>query len=265
MRILLLGVIAAAAGFSILGAAIGAEEPLAVEASIPLGQIPGRIDRLAYDSKRGRLIVAELGNDSVSIVDLDQRTVLHRISGLHTPQGVAYFAANDTIYVTSAGDGTVRRFKADNFTEGARTNLGDDADGIRIDPASSQALVGYGPGGLALLQEAIGETSTTKRKKPPTGFLIPDKKDAQSQTKQTKKGAARTGILLPAHPEGFQIDPRGQRLFVNLAELGEVGVVDRPSGKLTARWRVPGLEANFPMSIDEEGWRVLVVFWRTPR
>ncbi len=265
MRLLIVGAIAAIAGLSILGSAAGAEEPLALEASIPLGQIPGRIDHLAYDSKRGRLMVAELGNDSVSIVDLDQRTVVHRISGLHTPQGVAYFAANDTIYVTSAGDGTVRRFKAADFTEGPRTNLGDDADGIHIDPASNQVMVGYGPGGLALLQESIEETSATKRKKPPTGFLIPDRRDTQSQTKQTKEGAARTGILLPVHPEGFQLDPRTQRLLVNLAELGEVGVVDRASGKLTARWSVPGLGANFPMAIDEAGRRVLVVFRRPPR
>jgi len=264
MRLLLVGVIAAIAGLSVLGSAARAAEPLALEASIPLGQIPGRIDRLAYDSKRGRLIVAELGNDSVSIVDLDRRTVVHRISGLHTPQGVAYFTANDTIYVTSAGDGTVRRFKAADFTEGPRTNLGDDADGIRIDPASNQVMVGYGPGGLALLQEAIEDPSASKRKKPPTGFLI-GKSDTESPAKQAKKDPGRTGILLPVHPEGFQLDSRSQRLLVNLAELGEVGVVDRASGKLTARWSVPGLGANFPMAIDEAGRRVLVVFRRPPR
>jgi hypothetical protein len=263
MQILLVGVIAATAG-SILGSAAGTVEPLALEASIPLGPIPGRIDRLAYDSKRGRLIVAELGNDSVSIVDLDQRTVVHRISGLHTPQGVAYFAANDTMYVTSAGDGTVRRFKAANFTEGPRTNLGDDADGIRIDPTSNQAMVGYGPGGLALLQEAIEDPSASKRKKPPTGFLI-GKSNTESPAKQAKKDAGRTGIVLPVHPEGFQLDTGGQRLFVNLAELGEVGVVDRSSGKLIARWSVPGLGANFPMAIDEPDRRVLAVFRRPPR
>src|SRR5260370_28748284 len=192
MRILLVGVIAATAGLSILGSAAGAAEPLALEASIPLGQIPGRIDRLAYDSKRGRLIVAELGNDSVSIVDLDQRSVVHRIWGFHTPQGVASFAANDTIYVTSAGDGTVRRFKAADFTEGPRTNLGDDTDGIRIDFASNQVMVGYGPGGLALLQEAIEDPSASKRKKPPTGFLI-GKSDTESPAKQAKKDPGRAG------------------------------------------------------------------------
>jgi hypothetical protein len=32
--------------------------------------------------------VAELGNNSVSIVDLKEKKVLHRITGLNEPQGV---------------------------------------------------------------------------------------------------------------------------------------------------------------------------------
>src|SRR5215469_1159222 len=86
-----------ALGFGASDAA--AAEPLSLEAKIPLDEVAGRIDHLAYDSKRGRLIVAELGNNSVSILDLDQRRVVHRIPGLKTPQGVAYLAATDTIYV----------------------------------------------------------------------------------------------------------------------------------------------------------------------
>src|SRR5262249_36499781 len=75
---------------SVLGAASRAAEPLVLEARIPLGEVSGRIDHLAYDTKRGRLIVAELGNNSVSILDPDQRTIVHRIAGLNLPQGVAY-------------------------------------------------------------------------------------------------------------------------------------------------------------------------------
>ena len=119
--------IATLIGLSLLGSVAEAAEPLVLEARIPLGEVSGRLDHLAYDAKRGRLIVAELGNNSVSIVDPDQRTVTHRITGLNTPQGVAYLGAADTIYVASAGDGLVRRYKADNFTETGRTDLGNDA------------------------------------------------------------------------------------------------------------------------------------------
>jgi hypothetical protein len=69
---------------------------------------------------------------------------------------------------------------------------------------------------------------------------------------------------LPAHPEGFQLTPGGRRIFVNLAELGQVGVVDRASGKLTATWRAPGLASNFPMAIEGSGERVLVAFAGLP-
>ena len=69
-----------------MGTLSQAAEPLMLEARIPLGEIPGRIDRLAYDSKRGRLIVAELGNNSVSILDLDQRRGSRRRRGSLTSQ-----------------------------------------------------------------------------------------------------------------------------------------------------------------------------------
>jgi len=44
--------------------------PLQLESKIPLGDVRGRIDHMAIDLPRQRLFVAELGNDSVGIVDL---------------------------------------------------------------------------------------------------------------------------------------------------------------------------------------------------
>src|SRR5215468_10990841 len=67
-----------------------AAEPLQLEAKIPLGKVEGRIDHMAIDLARRRLFVAELGNDSVGVVDLDARKVVQRVSRLRTPQGVGY-------------------------------------------------------------------------------------------------------------------------------------------------------------------------------
>ena len=44
--------------------------PLVLEAKIPLGSISGRIDHLAIDLKRKWLFVAELGNDSLGVVNV---------------------------------------------------------------------------------------------------------------------------------------------------------------------------------------------------
>ena len=85
--------------------------PLMLEAKIPLGAVSGRIDHFAFDPDRQLLFVAELGNDSVGVVDLEERKVLHRIAGLSEPQGVAYHAATGTLYVANAGDGSLRLFQ----------------------------------------------------------------------------------------------------------------------------------------------------------
>src|SRR5262249_1784378 len=125
--------------------------PLELEAKIPLGDVKGRIDHLAFDAKRRRLFVAELGNDSVGVVDLDGRKVVHTISGLKEPQGVAYVPSTDMLYVANGGDGSVRLFQAGDYGAAAQIDLGDDADNIRVDTADDRVLVGYGRGALAVI------------------------------------------------------------------------------------------------------------------
>src|SRR5262245_650158 len=63
---------------------------LQLHMKIPLGDVEGRIDHMAIDPSRNRLIVAELGNDSIGVVDLNERRVIQVIGGLKEPQGVAY-------------------------------------------------------------------------------------------------------------------------------------------------------------------------------
>jgi len=62
-----------------------ASPPLILEAKIPLGQVSGRIDHHGIDVKRQRLLVAELGNNSLGVVDLKAGKVLSRIAGLSEP------------------------------------------------------------------------------------------------------------------------------------------------------------------------------------
>ncbi len=90
--------------------------PLQLEAKIPLGDVRGRIDHMAVDLKRQRLFVAELGNDSVGIVDLANRKLICRDSlELKEPQGVGYESSTDTLYVANAGDGSVRLFEGNDY------------------------------------------------------------------------------------------------------------------------------------------------------
>jgi hypothetical protein len=204
--------------------------PLQLEGKIPLGAVRGRIDHMAIDIERHRLFVAELGNDSVGVVDLEARKVVHVLGGLKEPQGVGYLASTDTLFVANGGDGSVRLFRGPDYAAGGRIDLGDDADNVRVDPASKHVIVGYGAGGLAVIDAA--------------------------------KGAKVADIRLPAHPESFQLDPDSSRIFVNVPNRRVIAVIDGSAGKQIAGWPMSG-RANFPMALDPQAHRVLVMF-RSP-
>ncbi len=128
--------------------------PLQFETKIPLGDVGGRIDHMAVDLKRQRLFVAELGNDSVGIVDLPNRKLIRRIPELKEPQGVGYEPTTDMLYVANAGDGSVRLFEGSDYKTAGRIELGSDADNIRVDAAANRIFIGYGSGALAVIDPA---------------------------------------------------------------------------------------------------------------
>jgi YVTN family beta-propeller protein len=127
---------------------------LSLETKIVLGDVSGRIDHMAFDPARNRLFVAELENNSLGVVDLNERKVVHEITGLAEPQGVAYEPASDTLYVANGGDGSVRLYRGADYAETGRIALGDDADNIRIHPGTGHILVGYGAGAIATINPA---------------------------------------------------------------------------------------------------------------
>jgi DNA-binding beta-propeller fold protein YncE len=200
--------------------------PLVLEKTIALDGVAGRIDHLAIDPTRKRLLVAELGNGSVEAVDLATGQSAGRIRGLKEPQGLAYIPGLDQIAVASGGDGSVRFYRAADLAFVGAVDLGDDADNIRLDPASGRIIVGYGAGALAVIDPA--------------------------------KRQIVGRIALSAHPESFQID--GARAYVNLPNAGVVAAVDLGAARVTATWSNQGRQWNFPMALDRGAGEVAVVY-----
>jgi DNA-binding beta-propeller fold protein YncE len=227
-------IIAAWAGLTMLtGAAASAQStdkgPLELEAKIMLGDVRGRIDHMAVDLKRQRLFVAELGNDSVGIVDLAGRSLVRTITGLHEPQGVGYEPSTDTLFVANARDGSVKLFEGNAYKATGKIELRSDADNIRIDSAAKRVVIGYGDGALAFL-----DPSTLSK----------------VQTAPLK-----------AHPESFQIVQ--DRIFVNLPDAHAVAVVDGKTGKQVANWPMDKSN-NFAMAVDHDRKQLLVAFRSPP-
>ena len=206
---------------------------LELETKIPLGAVSGRIDHLAVDLKRQQMFVAELGNDSLGVVNLAARKMRSMMPGLKEPQGIGYEPSTDIVYVANAGDGSVRLLWAEDLTSKGRIDLGNDADNVRIDGARNQVLVGYGKGALAVIDP---------------------------------KSRAKIGdIPLKAHPESFQIDESAARAFVNLPDAGQIAIVDLVKREAIGTLPTQGHRANFPMAFDRDAQRVLVLFRSPPR
>ena len=213
MRILLVLVLAALQDGS----------PVELARTIPMPKVDGRIDHLAHDAKRGRLFVAALGNNTVEVIDLAQGKVVHRIEGLHEPQGI--LSLDGQIVVASGGDGSCRFYDAATFKLAKTVDCKDDADNVRVDAEAKLVYVGYGSGGLAVIDPA--------------------------------KGAKIGDIPLEGHPESFQLEAKGKRIFINVPKAGHIAVADREKRVVIATWKLSAA-ANFPMALDEEGRRLYV-------
>ncbi len=212
-------------------AAAAEKTPLELLGKIPLGNVSGRIDHMAIDSSGHRLFVAELGNNTVAVVNLLSGAVTRSLTGFHSPQGVGYVVETASLVIANAGDGSVRIFRGADLLPTTVFDLMDDADNVRVDLLMQNTVVGFGAGALAVFDNKTGEK--------------------------------KSEIRLKAHPEGFQIDTMKQRAYVNVPDAHEIAVVDLTSGRQIASWdKLPG-RSNFPMALFADGKRVAVAF-RSP-
>jgi YVTN family beta-propeller protein len=214
---------------SIIGlwsAALSAREPLRLVETIPLPGVAGRMDHLAADLDGQRLFVAALGNNTLEVVDLAAHKVVHSIGGLHEPQGVAFLKDHSLLAVANGEDGVCQFFDAKSFQLIDTVNFQADADNVRYAPTDQRVYVGFGNGALGTI-------------------------DA--------KGLKRlTEIKLSAHPESFQLERKGTRIFVNLPAARQIAVLDRKQSAVVATWSLDKTQANFPMSLDEENHRLFI-------
>jgi len=214
---------------------------LLLHSRIPLTNVKGRIDHFSVDVKGQRLFVAAVANHSLEVIDLQSGKQVHTITGLAEPQGVFYDASNYRLYVACALDGTTKVYDGTTFRLLTTVKFPDDADNIRYDARNKSIIVGYA-GAKALRNREEGTGGL--------GFI--------------DSGGKKTGeVVIDAHPESFQLEKTGTRLFVNVPDKEEIEVIDVVSRKVVARWPVTSAKDNFPMALDEAHHR-LFVGTRTP-
>lgn len=215
---------------------VRAEEapPLELQQTIPLQGVRGRFDHFAIDPKGKRLFVAALGNNTLEVLDLAAGRRLKTISGLRKPTGVAYVVERDRVAVAGGDDGTIKLFSGTSYDLVETIDGLEDADNVRLDRLKKRLYVGYGEGALAVIDVSLRASLSAKMAK------------------------ATATISLEAHPESFQLEHSGPRIFVNVPGAKHIAVIDREKRVVLEKWPLGDLEANFPMTLDEPGHRLLV-------
>ena len=200
--------------------------PLNLKQTISLPGVEGRIDHFAFDPIGERLFVCALGNNTVEVLDLQKGERVHSITALGAPQGVGYVPSLNRLFVANDKGGICKIYDGKSFQPVGELNLKDDADNIRYDQATKEIYIGFGSGGIAVVNPADGKQVGS--------------------------------IKLNAHPEAFQLEENGSRIFVNVPNSRQVAVIDHNKGQVIARWKTDIASDNFPMALDEADRRLFI-------
>src|SRR5438309_11002986 len=209
-----------------IAAAHAEEEAFKLKQTIPLPGVEGRIDHFALDASGERLFVCALGNNTVEVLDLRKGERIRSITGLGAPQGIVYIPELDRLFVANDKGGVCKIYDGKSFQTVGELNFKDDADNVRYDNAAKKIYVGFGSGGIAIVN-------------------APDGKQIGS-------------IKLSAHPEAFELEKNGKRIFVNVPNARHVAVIDQDKDEVIAKWKTDLAFGNFPMALDETNHRLFV-------
>jgi DNA-binding beta-propeller fold protein YncE len=220
-----LAIVTAVAG-SYLVAAESDSAPFQLKQTIALPGVEGRIDHFALDLTGDRLFVCALGNNTVEVLDLRKGERIHSITGLGAPQGIAYIPELDRLFIANDKGGVCRIYDAKSYQTIGELNFQDDADNVRYDDVSKRIYVGFGGGGIGIVSASEGKTVGS--------------------------------IKLAAHPEAFELEKSGKRIFVNVPNARHVAVIDRDKGGIVATWKTDLAFGNFPMGLDEPNHRLFI-------
>src|SRR5262245_6961313 len=187
----ILGPVVLAIGITAGIAASGASgQGLELAATVAMPNVKGRIDHLAADVRGRKLYVAALGNNTVEVLDTTQNRHEKSLPGFGEPQGIAYVRDQAALFVGNGSAGRVDIVDTKSFMPVLQIGKMDDADNVRYDARRNKIIVGYGKGAL--------------------------------RTLDVETGSSQGDVPLAGHPESFQLEQDGTRIFVNVPTAGHI-------------------------------------------
>lgn len=218
------------------------DSPVTLVSTTYLPDIVGDFDHFTVDLKRGHLFVSAEVHHSVEMFDLKTGEHLKSIEGFKTPHSVAFAPEKDELMVADGGDSSLVLVSGEDFhridriqlIDGSATGKGDSPDAAYYDAANHLYYIGNGG----------------------VSAKLPD---SQISIFSVDQGKLIGSISIPGNNvESMGVDNRHHRLYVNIRDKHQVGVVDLQANKLITTWTTPDLNANTALAVDPEHERIFV-------
>jgi WD40 repeat protein len=198
--------------------------PMKLVQTIPLPGVKGRFDHFAIDPKGNRLFVAALGNSTLEVIDLAAGKRIQSVPGMSKPTGILYLPESNQILVANGEDGTLKFLDGSSYKVSQTLRNLPDADNLRFDAKTKLAFIGYGDGSIGAIDLAVPKVIAV--------------------------------VKLDGHPESFQLEKQGPRMFVNVPAAKQVAVLGSEKRSVIHTWPMGKFQANFPMALDEANHRL---------
>jgi DNA-binding beta-propeller fold protein YncE len=195
--------------------------PLRVLADVPLSGGTTRFDYQSLDSSSGRLYIAHLGSDLMTVFDINKQVVIGDVKDLKRVHGVLAVSALHRIYASATGTNELAMIDDQSLSILARVPAGDYPDGVAYASKANKIYV----------SDLHGKTDTVI--------------DAKTNQRLTT-------ILLGGGAGNSQYDSVGDRIFVTVDGREELTEIDPSSDQVVARYPLTGCKGSHGLLIDSE-------------
>jgi len=192
-----------------------------VLADVPLPGGATRFDYQSIDSSSGRLYIAHLGSDLMTVFDIAKQTVVGDVKDLKRVHGVLAVPELHHVYASATGTNELAVIDDQSLSIVARVPAGDYPDGIAYATKVNKIYV----------SDLHGKTDTVV--------------DAKTNQKLTT-------IPLGGGAGNSQYDSVGERIYVAVDGKEELVEIDPNTDQIVARYPLTGCKGSHGLLIDSE-------------
>ena len=195
--------------------------PLQTLVDIPLSGGTTRFDYQSLDSSTGRLYLAHLGSDLMTVFDVNKQSVVGDVNNLKRVHGVLAVPELHRVYASATGTNELVVIDDQSLAIVARAPAGDYPDGVAFASKENKIYV----------SDLRGRADT----------VIDAKTNQRLTTIQLGGGAGNS-----------QYDPTGDRIFVTVDGREELAEIDPATDQIAARYPLTGCKGSHGLLIDSE-------------